>query len=246
MALAVNSERTQDNQIEVVPTDELIDMAEEWIARDEQALIDSINGSLHNTPDDPVVLLPVPHVDLSHEEIVTAWDFAGPKSSPQADVHFRNERFWRDLKQWNSKALCYFNPTQQEIPVRFAAIETGFDASRIGPRLRDESNFDPEKTTFQLEEVFRLRKEYPYVRPADLFAGAVLASRFANVSTDDSLKDVSQKTKVWDILLQPDDSGCIAGDGWLPTASITEAGYGDVSFVTGMYGRYSKRMVMKK
>ena len=85
---------------------------------------------------------------------------------------------------------------------------------------------------------------HPTVLPVDLFAGAVNACRWKHKDTIPD--DIGNKTYIWDILLASDDGGCIAGDGWIPTASITSDGKGDVSFVTGMHGRYSRRMVMKK
>lgn len=245
IAEVINSGRPDDSKIVVVTVNQLVDTAEQWLAGDQKEIMSSINEGLYHTPDDPVVLLPVPHADLTHEEIVCAWDHAASTITSENSL-LRDERFWHDLKKWNAHALSYFDASRQESPVRFVAIETGYDQTRVGPRLRDESNFDPNKVTFQLEEIWRLRKQYPYVRPVDLFAGAVLASRFAHITADKLPEDVNKKTYTWDVLLQPDDGGCIADDGWLPTASINASGQAEVSFITGMYGNYSKRMVMKK
>ncbi|MEK7059710.1 MAG: hypothetical protein AAB971_03060, partial [Patescibacteria group bacterium] len=171
------------------------------------------------------------------------WDYAGPKREKRP-YRYMERNFWRDLRQWDPRLLCQFSSEHPERPVRFVAMETGYDVNRVGPRLRDERNFDPNKVVFQLEALDMVRKEHPYVWPADLFAGAVLASRWRSTNPEPETTGViDRKTYVWDISLAPDDGGCIADDGWIPTGKIY-AGYGDVSFITGMNGGYSRRMVM--
>lgn len=236
----INHKRKPADQLEVLSKDRLMNEAEAWL-RDPQVLA-AVKLGLHDSTDEPVALLAVPHADFSHEEVVDTWDFASHNDRPR-QYKYRAENFWRNLNQWDSKSLCYFNPNDPT-PVRFVIAETGFDATRTGPRLVDEANFDPSTTTYQLQQLRSLRSQNSYIYPMDLFAGAVNAYRWKH---QPSLpQDIEDQTYVWDVMLQPDDAGCIAGDGWIPTGSLNAMGYGDVSFVTGMYGNYSRRMVMKR
>ena len=203
--------RSKKSKVQVVPEDELAGRAEAWLS-DER--LRAAEEGLHYLEDKPLIIMPLPNTPVSHEEVVNTW----------ADA--RGGKLWQwggrmaFLKQWPADQLSGYDQRQSEDPVRFVAIETGYEADRQGDR--DE----------QLRALKGVQARHPNVRSATIFEGGVLANRYSDETRPDW-----HDTYVRAIEVKPDSGGLF------PHAYVSVDGgaFVDVSIVEG--GDVSRRAV---
>ena len=203
--------RSKKSKVQVVPEDELAGRAEAWLS-DER--LRAAEEGLHYLEDKPLIIMPLPNTPVSHEEVVNTW----------ADA--RGGKLWQwggrmaFLKQWPADQLSGYDQRQSEDPVRFVAIETGYEADRQGDR--DE----------QLRALKGVQARHPNVRSATIFEGGVLANRYSDETRPDW-----HDTYVRAIEVKPD------SDGDFPGAYVRDGGEAVVVFSFVEYDYVSRRAV---
>ena len=211
VATDLNEGRAKKQKVQIVPENELPGRAKAWLTNDRLKATEG--GGLYYEEDSPLVVMALPNTPVSHEESVQTW------------ANARNGRIWdwggrlAFLKQWSADQLSGYDPSKAQEPVRFVAIETGYE------KLREGTGQD------QLEVLERVQSRYPAVRSAAIFEGGVLANRYADEANPNWLHALVRA-----IELKPDSVGRF------PYADVSD-GRANVGYSYGLSGAVSRRLV---
>lgn len=209
----LNKGRAADQQIQIVPENELADRADDWLTQGRYTATRAENG-LYVTDSNPLIVLALPNAPISHRETVNSW----AKSRDGQLTRWSGRMAF--LNHWSANELSGFDPSQADEPVRFVVIETAYQENRRGNREN---------------QVYQLRKnqlENPLLGSATLFEGGVLARQ-----TSETSFDAWQQTVVRDIGLQPNH------DNQVPLAFLDHNGQAIIGQSSWGYTHVARRKV---